>query len=89
MCHHVITLTQFVRYLVEDESNHGTNPKRQTLRDGGAKHQPIGKIVYAVSDDDEPGYHLDASQVLPQAKHNVRTAARWFLLETEKSEGKA
>ena len=47
---------------MENESDGGTDSKRQTLRDGSTQSQAIGKVMESVTNYYEPGQGLDPPQ---------------------------
>ena len=44
---------------MEDNGYHCAYSKREALRNGRSKSEPISKVVDGISEDDEPGYGLD------------------------------
>ena len=50
---------------MEDESNHGADSERETLRYGCTKCQTIGKIVDSISEDDDPGHWFELEYGTP------------------------
>lgn len=55
-------LTDFVRYLVEDESDGSAETESHALRDGRPESQTVGKVVDAISEDDKPCQRLDVQE---------------------------
>ena len=64
--------TNFMRQLMEDESNHCADSERETLRDGCAQSQTISKVVDGITENDDPGYWLKLEYSTP--------SIIWFLI---------
>ena len=71
-------LTNFVRYLVEDESDGGAETESHALRDGSPESQTVGKVVDAISEYDEPGQRLDVQE---EADETLQTTSPSVVLQ--------
>ncbi len=58
---------------MEDESNGGAEAKRQTLSNGRPQSKAISKVVYGVTQDDEPSQRFD----VPNVMNHFQAAVLW------------